>query len=319
MKYSNHIQCQTTAGPHVNQLVVNWHLTEACNYSCRYCYSRWGQKQSNGELFHDGKASRWLLCELYDFFSPRNASNPLQAHLKWDDLRLSLAGGEPLLYPHQTLQIAEIAKDIGFKVSVITNGSHLSQKGLEPLFASLSMLGISFDSMVPATCRQIGRTDSSIKVLCADGLAKTMETVRAANPGVLLKINTVVNKLNYQEDLSEMAELLKPDKWKILKVLPVASNDLTLSEREFQSFVERHRHLEHVMSVENNQEMTESYLMVDPHGRFFQNKPNIKAGDSYIYSQPIHLYGAATAFRQINFDVKKFVARYPLSTEEVAA
>ncbi len=322
MKYSNHIQSQMTERSRVqavNQLVVNWHLTEACNYSCRYCYSRWEKKQAKGELFHDKESARQLLRELYHFFSPENTDNPLFPLLKWDNLRLSLAGGEPLVYPQRTLQIAREAKDIGFKVSLITNASHLSQEGLEPLFNSLSILGISLDSIDANTCRQIGRADKVGQILSFDDHVKMIERVRSANPGIILKINTVVNKFNSHENLTELVERLKPNKWKILKVLPVVSDELAISEQEFQSFVERHRHLNSVMSVENNQEMTESYLMVDPLGRFFQNKPHIKAGDSYSYSQPILQCGADTAFRQISFDIEKFAARYPSLPVEVAA
>ncbi|EGR3240148.1 radical SAM protein, partial [Vibrio parahaemolyticus] len=25
-----------------NELVINWHMTEVCNYSCKYCFAKWG-------------------------------------------------------------------------------------------------------------------------------------------------------------------------------------------------------------------------------------------------------------------------------------
>ena len=199
MKYSSQIQSHVTARSRdhaVDQLVINWHLTEACNYSCRYCYSRWEKGQGNGELFRDEESARQLLCELYDFFSPGNADNPLVPYLKWDALRLSLAGGEPLIYPHQTLQIAKAAKDFGFKVSLITNASYLSQEGLNSMFDSLSILGISLDSVDTDTCRKIGRKDTAGRVLTVDDHVSVIERIRAVNPGIALKINTVVNQLN---------------------------------------------------------------------------------------------------------------------------
>lgn len=27
--------------PLLSELVINWHITEACNYRCRYCYAHW--------------------------------------------------------------------------------------------------------------------------------------------------------------------------------------------------------------------------------------------------------------------------------------
>lgn len=58
----------------------------------------------------------------------------------------------------------------------------------------------------------------------------------------------------------------------------------------------------------------ESYIMVDPQGRFFQNSP-CSAG--YEYSQPILGVGAEKAFSQVNFDVDKFSSRYPGNGEGV--
>jgi radical S-adenosyl methionine domain-containing protein 2 len=316
----NHPYAHTNSYVHVvDQLVVNWHLTEVCNYSCRYCYSQWEKSCRNEELLHDDSSSRRLLQDLYRFFSPENRDNPLCSRLKWSDLRLSLAGGEPLLYPQRTLSIANVAKDLGFKVSLITNASQLSQSGLEPLFGHLSILGISLDSMDADRCRQIGRTDKVGRVLSLADHVATIEKVRSANPGIDLKINTVVSKLNSHEDLTETIKRLKPNKWKILKVLPVVSNELAVTDKEFQMFVERHRHLGSLIAVETNVAMTESYLMVDPLGRFFQNKSHIETGGLYSYSQPIIQSGAAAAFREICFDVSKFAARYPSFPEEVAA
>ena len=322
MKRENHISQHAPFGSHahsVDQFVVNWHLTEACNYSCRYCYSRWEKSCGQKEIFRDERYSSELLRELYRFFSPENLDNPLRSCLKWNDLRLSLAGGEPLISPQQTLHIASEADALGFKVSLITNASQLSRVELKPLFGSLSVLGVSLDSVEAGTCRQIGRVDKAGKILSLDDFVSVIEEARSTNPNISLKINTVINRHNYHEDLTKAIERLRPNKWKVLKVLPVVTNELAVTEHEFQLFVERHRHFGSVMSVENNSAMTESYLMVDPLGRFFQNKPDIKTGDSYSYSLPILQCGADAAFRQISFDIEKFAARYPSFTGEVAA
>jgi len=55
--------------------------------------------------------------------------------------------------------------------------------------------------------------------------------------------------------------------------------------------------------------MRESYLMVDPYGRFFQNSLLI-AGQGYAYSPPILQIGAEAAFAQMTFDPARFSARY---------
>lgn len=57
--------------------------------------------------------------------------------------------------------------------------------------------------------------------------------------------------------------------------------------------------------------MRESYLMVDPHGRFFQNSL-LTPGQGYAYSRPILEVGAEAAFAQMAFDTARFSARYIL-------
>lgn len=53
--------------------------------------------------------------------------------------------------------------------------------------------------------------------------------------------------------------------------------------------------------------MVQSYLMIDPHGRFYQNR---LGGKGYDYSSPILEVGAAQAFTQIPFDLDRFLDRY---------
>ena len=63
------------------QLVLNWHLTEACNYRCQYCYAAWKESACPRELIHDVEQTTALLRELYRFFHPTNHANPLASSL----------------------------------------------------------------------------------------------------------------------------------------------------------------------------------------------------------------------------------------------
>lgn len=110
--------------PHVAELVINWHITEACNYKCRYCYAKWDG--AGRELLHDWSRVRNLLDELQAFFHPENAANPLRLHLSWSGTRLNLAGGEPLLYQDASLRVLDYARSIGMAASIITNGSRFT-------------------------------------------------------------------------------------------------------------------------------------------------------------------------------------------------
>ncbi len=303
----------------IEELVVNWHITEACNYACRYCYSAWVRECRQGDLVQNPKDSLQLLQDLYQFFRPTNSTNPLHSVFDWKKLRLSLAGGETLLYPGHTKRIVHEAKNLGFNLSLITNASLLDNPEATDMINSLSMLGISLDSANPQTNRLIGRVNTSNQVIDLDDLSTKINQARATNPNLVIKINTVVNKYNTDEDLTELIERLQPDKWKVLRVLPIISDDLAVSDLQFHSFTERHQHLGKVLSVEDNQDMTESYLMIDPLGRFFQNQHNPTGATPYIYSKPILQVGVETAFNQINFDAEKFAGRYSKPTVEVAA
>ena len=291
------------------QLVINWHLTEACNYSCRYCYARWDERVDTRELIHDTHRTRRMLVQLADFFSPDNASNPLKREMHWTSVRLNLAGGEPLLYRERTLAVVDFARDLGFDVSIITNGSHFDRLSLEALAPKISLLGISLDSAEGRVNRAIGRVDRQGKVLERGDLADVVGKARLLNPDLRLKINTVVNALNCEEDMSAMIRALNPGRWKVLRMLPVVTNNLAVSDVQFNDFVERHRALEAILCVEDSRSLAESYIMIDPHGRFFQNS-RADNHKGYQYSRPILQAGARESFSELRFSCRKFLSRY---------
>ncbi len=299
-------------------LVLNWHLTEACNYRCHYCYAKWDESRRRRELIHDPERTAALLSELHQFFRPDNRMNPLTSQLEWDSVRLNLAGGEPLLHAAKTPLVISQANRQGFEVSLITNGSYLSEDLLRCLAPQLTWLGISIDSAKSATNSAIGRVDRRGQLLNLENLASNLVDARQYNRGLHIKLNTVVNQLNHDEDLGALIQHIAPDKWKILRMLPVVNHHLAVSDEQFAAFVARHGAFDDVLCVEDNQDMHESYLMIDPHGRFYQNNPQV-AGQGYTYSQPILEVGAAVAFAQMTFDPDRFRARYAQAKEVVRA
>lgn len=294
----------------VDEIVVNWHVTEACNYRCRYCYSHWERESNQRDVIRDEVASLGLIDALWRFFRPDNASNPLRRQLQWSNLRLSLAGGEPMLYSHQIARVARHAKALGMRVSMITNGSLLPRDlgELGELARSLDMLGLSIDSASDSRNRAIGRADRKGSTLTLEQLARLADALRIAHPGIALKVNTVVNAVNVHDDLRTVIAALRPDRWKLLRVLPVLGDDLVVSDAEFAAFVARHACVETRVSVEDNRDMLTSYLMVDPQGRFFQNGNGASGG--YFYSRPITPDTIERAFRSVPFDACKFASRY---------
>jgi len=292
-----------------SQLVLNWHLTEACNYRCQYCYATWSKAVHQRELVHDSQQVSTLLDELYQFFRPDNRANPLAGQMTWNSIRLNLAGGEPLLYAHKLPSIVGQARALGFEVSMISNASRLTRELLEQLAPQLTWLGISIDSASPLTNRKIGRIERRGGLLNLDELMNNLWQARQSNPGLRLKINTVLNQLNQDEDFGELIRRFSPEKWKVLRMLPVINQELAISDQQFAAFIARHSQFTHILCAEDNQDMRESYLMIDPHGRFFQNSSLI-AGQGYTYSRPILEVGAASAFSEMAFNSARFTSRY---------
>lgn len=299
-----------TAPRVVDEIVVNWHVTEACNYRCRYCYSHWEREPNRLDVIRDEVASLGLIEALWQFFRPDNASNPLRSQLQWSNLRLSLAGGEPMLYAGQVSRVARHAKALGMRVSMITNGSLLPRVAgeLNELARSLDMLGLSIDAVSDSRNRAIGRADRKGSTLSLQQLVRLVDNLRSAHPGIALKVNTVVNAFNVHDDLRGVIDALRPDRWKLLRVLPVLNDDLVVSDTDFAAFVARHACLGTRVSVEDNRDMLSSYLMVDPQGRFFQNGNGDSCG--YFYSRPITPDNIERAFRSVPFDACKFASRY---------
>ena len=294
-----------TECPQVSELVINWHITEACNYKYRYCYAKWDG--AGRELLHDWSRVRNLLDELQAFFHPGNDANPLTQHMSWSSIRLNLAGGEPLLYQDASLRVLDYARSKGMTTSIITNGSRLTNDLIDRLAPLVSMLGLNLDSADPTKNIGIGRVDSRGSLLDVDSLPEMLVRAKSHNSALRLKVNTVVNALNHREDMSPIMHALVPHRWKVLRMLQVVTSDLTVSSDDFLAFVARHDAFHDVMCVEGNDDMTESYIMIDPLGRFFQNTTGQKG---YHYSNPIDVIGAERAFSEWRFSASVYAARY---------
>ena len=119
------------------QLVANWHVTEACNYRCKFCYAHWSKPKAS-ELWRDHAACRLLISELGRFLSPEN---PLWEQRFARRPRLNIAGGEPTLWAGELSHVVDHAVAAGFDVSLISNGSR--PETLRNIASRISMLGLS--------------------------------------------------------------------------------------------------------------------------------------------------------------------------------
>ncbi|MCW7471252.1 viperin family antiviral radical SAM protein [Leptospira kanakyensis] len=274
-----------------SEITVNFHLTKNCNFRCGFCFAHF-------------KQSSHLEIE-------KTAS--IVREIKKSGFRkINFAGGEPLLYKNfESLLL--VSKEIGLITSMISNGSRITKSWVNNNAHNLDILGISCDSAKPETLRQIGRGDGS----SIDHTKKIFSWITDYNEKsgrrVFKKLNSVVSKFNWNENMSEYVASLNIDRWKVFQVLKIeGENDHKFSEfetdeNEFNFFLKNHKELAKFglkIVPENNSAMTNSYLMVNPDGCFYYNH-----NGKYLLSDPILDVGIETALKQIHFSKDKFKKR----------
>ena len=159
--------------------------------------------------------------------------------------------------------------------------------------------------------KYIGRAVSGVTPVSEQNYLHIANAVLSS--GIRLKINTVVTSKSWQEDLTDFILKAKPMRWKILQALLVKGqndqsiSDLMITSPQFEEYVQRNRIVERdgVRVVpENNEMMTESYVMVDPAGRFFDN-----SSGSYTYSKPILKFGIVNSLKEVSVNSERFFQR----------
>jgi len=223
--------------------------------------------------------------------------------------KVTFAGGEPMLCPWLP-ELIRAAKQREATTMLVTNGTKLTHPWILKMAGELDWITLSIDSASDETHRRLGRAVNNKAITAAD-YALTAACARRA--GMRLKVNTVVTSLNVGEDMSNLIATLKPERWKILQVLPIeGQNDgkvepLLCTPGDFEAFVERHRGLEAkgiTLVPEDNYAIRGTYAMVDPAGRFFDD-----AAGRHRYSEPILRVGLDHAFGQIAFSMDGFLRR----------
>jgi radical S-adenosyl methionine domain-containing protein 2 len=277
----------------MKEITINWHIIQKCNYKCNYCFAKY-EKSQRKEIHYSKKEIEVLLNKVYKTFN---------SNYKDCDIRLNIAGGEPTLSKNLEF-IIETAYRIGFKVSIITNSSILTTRFIKSNAKYLSMFAISIDSINRDNNVNIGRVHKE-KSLDLSQVFKNIELVRSFNKDIEIKINTVVNRHNYNEYLGDFISLIKPDKWKIFQALSIDSSEIYCNDVQYKTFLQNHERLKVSTYSESNNEMTDSYIMIDPHGRFYQN-----TNGTYSYSKSILDITKDEIIECINVDMDKYNKRY---------
>lgn len=167
--------------------------------------------------------------------------------------------GELVIFCKQTLKLES--------VSIVSNGSLIRKDWLAKHGKYLDILAVSCDSFNEDTNKKIGRGSGDNVV--------QLRRIRdwCAKYGIMFKLNTVVCRYNFDEDMAAQVEALGPFRWKCFQVLKVeGENDsaqtlrdvreFEIDDGEFELFCKRHEHLP-CFVPESNKVMGESYLVLD--------------------------------------------------------
>lgn len=267
---------------------INFHLLRACNARCRYCFATFRETPT--------RLTTERACEV----------------LRAGGEKMNFVGGEPTLHPGIGELITE-AKALGFTTSIVSNGAKLAELLKSPVGSHLDWVGLSIDSATNAGNDAVGRGVAT--PAHARGYVEHIVELAAlaAAQGSHIKLNTVVTKVNAEEDMRSLIQLVHPQRWKVFQVLPVrGQNDgnvepLLITPVEFEAFVERHRSLQDAgipVIAEHNDAMTDSYAMIDPMGCFFSNTLG-----THTVGRAILDVGAEEALRSVAFSHRKLLAR----------
>ncbi|GAB1206435.1 hypothetical protein APSETT445_005123 [Aspergillus pseudonomiae] len=268
-------------------LSVNYHFTRRCNYECGFC-------------FHTAKTS---------YLEPLESAKKGLALLKDAGMRkINFAGGEPLLYPKHLGSLIKFCKeDLQIEsVSIVTNGSRLTKSFLSTYGKYIDIIAVSCDSFREETNVKIGRGTGAH----LDNI--TLISELCVQHGIKFKLNTVVNRFNFDEDMNASIAKINPFRWKCFQVLIVEDeNDssdtlrdarkFTITDEEYELFCKTHAHNK-CFIAESNKVMKSSYLIMDEYMRFL-NKGTGEPTPSILE------VGVSKALNRVHFDKENFFLR----------
>ncbi|CAG8514078.1 21473_t:CDS:1, partial [Racocetra persica] len=225
--------------------------------------------------------------------------------------KINFAGGEPFLYPKYLADLMNFCKnELKLEsVSIVSNGSKIKRTWLQKNRDNLDILAISCDSFNEETNIKIGR-----------GLGQHTENLFEIAKwchqlGIKFKLNTVVNSLNWDEDMNKHIEILAPFRWKCFQVLILENENgglggtlrdarrFEISKEKFEAFVKTHENQKSLVK-EPNDVMKNSYLILDEKLRFLNCTDSNKVPSESLLDVDVD-----TALQQAGWDESAFLQR----------
>lgn len=154
---------------------ISINITTRCNLKCKMCFNKYDIIDKTNEISTDDYHR--FLNQVLEFCS--------------DNVMISISGGETLLCPNKTFDVAEYAKKIGFKnVAIVTNGTLITKEIAEEIKKLDIKVQVSLD----------GATDKEHDFIRGKGaFDKTIKGIKILKQnGIFTITNYLAHKGNYK-------------------------------------------------------------------------------------------------------------------------
>ncbi|KAB5591595.1 Radical S-adenosyl methionine domain-containing protein 2 [Ceratobasidium theobromae] len=287
------IQAPSTSDD-IQPVSVNWFPNRRCNYECAFC-------------FHTSKNTFILPLD--------QAKDGLRALADAGMRKLNISGGEPFLNPMYIGEVFKFCKE-ELKLestSVVNNGSKVTEAWLDEYGQHLDIMAISCDTFDVETDLKHGRAEKGKP----NHIGRVFEVAQwCKDREIKVKLNSVITRYNFEEDMNASISELAPFRWKVFQVLLLEgendgfdngalrdARDLLITNEQFESFLERHKE-QKCLVPENNDAMRDSYLNLDEEMRFLDCSQGGKTPGRSILK-----VGVQQALKDAGFDHKAFINR----------
>ncbi len=215
-------------------LIINWAVTNKCNFRCRHCYSR---NDPSEEL----DKQQLFTC--------------IEKVVKAGVFSINFGGGEPLLRK-DLLEIAEFAADKGLKVSMNSNGYLINRDtALKLKRFGFSKVGISIDSHSPEVHDTFRGVQGSHNRAVA-----AISYLHAA--GVETSLSAVICKINYK-DLAMLIEFARQNNVRHVNLHNFKCTGLGFSHKDELDLTPEEWRVFYLEAIEAKQRMNDMHLSLD--------------------------------------------------------
>lgn len=194
-----------------------WEVTAACNLKCKQCHATAGRRHPDELSTEEGKRLLDQMAEIPEF------------------RMLAFGGGEPLVRP-DIYELVEYACNLGFEVSIATNGTLLTREAAAR-FRDIGVVNMAIG--LNARNKEVHESITQVP----GSFEKTMESVyHTLEMGLNLQINTTVMNDNRSSipDLLDFAAEVGTEIVLLYHLMPEGRGemDMELPLKEYQSTVE---------------------------------------------------------------------------------